>query len=374
MPTIAHLVLGALIGICLYYISDGKFSKTHVFVLFLNNYLGPDVGWVLGLGAITHSIAFWPVFAFILSYFYHYFTRFTIEINGIKNIELIDLDKHKMSYINVYFLVVAGGTLHNYIDGMMNRGGIFHIIPQISSFNGVSWSADDFMQLWEVGILGNIPVIALIIGVLFILGFIFLFIWFLKDTSKKAGLITLSYVIVFMVTYFLLGSLSTEHADAGAIVYISLFWGIPFACCALSTREFKYFKKTLEPTKEKKNKNLALITLWLFLVGLLGVVAMILGFIMNNTIITYIFDNYGTEMPPHLGPGEILALALILESLILTLSIISLICAIGLKTRREKIWRFTIYCHLVFSWTIIGLYIACALSVKQVKETIVNRA
>ena len=165
MPTIAHLVLGALIGICLYYISDGKFSKTHVFVLFLNNYLGPDVGWVLGLGAITHSILFWPVFAFVLSYFYHYFTRFTIEINGIKNIELIDLEKHKMSYINVYFLVVAGGTLHNYIDGMMNRGGIFHIIPQISSFNGVSWSVDDFMQLWEVGILGNIPVISLIIAV-----------------------------------------------------------------------------------------------------------------------------------------------------------------------------------------------------------------
>jgi len=176
MPTIAHLVLGAVIGVCLYHISDGKFSKTHVFVLFLNNYLGPDIGWVLGLGAITHSIAFWPVFAFVLSYFYHYFTRFTIKIDDIKSIELIDLEKHKLSCINVYFLVVAGGTLHNYIDGMMNRGGIFHIIPQISSFSGVSWSADDFMQLWEIGLLGNIPVVALIIGILLILGFIFLFV------------------------------------------------------------------------------------------------------------------------------------------------------------------------------------------------------
>jgi len=209
MPTIAHLVLGALIGICLYYISDGKFSKTHVFVLFLNNYLGPDVGWVLGLGAITHSIAFWPVFAFVLSYFYHYFTRFTIEIDGIKNVELIDLERHQMSYINVYFLVVAGGTLHNYIDGMMNRGGIFYIVPEISSFSGVTWTVDDFMQLWETGLLGNIPVVALIIGILLILGFIFLFVWFLKNNSKKAGLITLSYVMLFMLTYFLLGSLST---------------------------------------------------------------------------------------------------------------------------------------------------------------------
>ena len=100
---------------------------------------------------------------------------------------------------------------------------------------------------------------------------------------------------------------------------------------------------------------------------------MILGFSLNNAIITFIFDNYGAEMPSYLGPGEILVLALILESLILTLSIISLTSAIGLKIRNERIWKFTIYCHLVLSWTIIGLYIACALSVKQVKETIVNR-
>jgi len=373
MPTIAHLVLGAVIGVCLYYISDGKFSKTHVFVLFLNNYLGPDIGWVLGLGTITHSIAFWPVFAFVLSYFYHYFTRFTIEIKGFKNVELIDLEKHKMSYINVYFLVVAGGTLHNYIDSMMNRGGIFYIVPEISSFSGISWTVDDFMQLWETGLLGNIPVVSLLIGILLILGFIFLFVWYLKNISKKAGLITLSYVMLFMLTYLLLGSLSTEHADAGAIVYISLFWAIPLACCVLSTREFKYLKKTTEKTREKKNKNLTLITLWLFLVGSLGGIAMILGFSLNNAIITFIFDNYGAEMPSYLGSGEILAIALILESLILTLSFISLACAIGLKTKNEKIWRFTIYCHLILSWTIIGLYIACALSDKQVKETIENK-
>ena len=374
MPTIAHLVLGAVIGISLYYISDGKFSKTHVFVLFLNNYLGPDVGWVLGLGAITHSIAFWPVFAFVLSYFYHYFTRFTIEIDGIKNIELIDLEKHKMSYINVYLLVVAGGILHNYIDGMMNRGGIFYIIPQIKNLSGVSWTIDDFMLLWETGLLGIIPVVSLIIGVLLILGFIFVFTWFLQDFSKKAGIITVSYVILFMLTYLLLGSLSTEHADAGAIMYICLFWAIPLACCVLSTRDFKEFKKSSAIAKEKRNKNLGLITFWLFLVGSLGAIAMIVGFFLNTAIITFIFDNYGTELPSYLGPGEILAFALILESVILSLSIISLACAIGLKTKNEKIWRVTIYCHLLFSWTIIGLYIACALSVKQVKETILNRA
>jgi hypothetical protein len=241
MPSIAHLILGAIVGTCLYYISDGKFSKTHVFVLFLNNYLGPDVGWVLGLGAITHSIIFWPVFAFILSYFYHYFTRFTIEIDGIKNIKLVDLERHKLSYINVYFLVLAGGIMHNYLDGVMNRGGDFYIIPEISSYSGVTWTIDDFMQLWEIGFLGSFPIVALVVGVVLIFGFIFLFIWFLKKNSRKAGLITFTYITSFMVFFFLFGAITTgEHSDAGAIVYIGLFWAIPLACCVLSTRDFRY--------------------------------------------------------------------------------------------------------------------------------------
>ncbi|HEY0090292.1 MAG TPA: hypothetical protein VGB37_15695, partial [Candidatus Lokiarchaeia archaeon] len=91
MPSIAHLILGGIIGLCLYYISDGKFTKTHVFILFLCNYLGPDVGWVLGIGHYTHSLTFWPIFAIVLAYLYRYFTRFTIKTEGFKKFEIIDL-------------------------------------------------------------------------------------------------------------------------------------------------------------------------------------------------------------------------------------------------------------------------------------------
>ena len=58
MPSIAHLVMGGIIGLALFYLSDGKFSKTHVFVFFMNNYFGPDVGHALGLTGL-HAYHRW---------------------------------------------------------------------------------------------------------------------------------------------------------------------------------------------------------------------------------------------------------------------------------------------------------------------------
>ncbi len=117
MPSIAHLILGFGLGLCLYYLSNGKFSKNHVFILCLNNYLGPDVGWAIGIGSFTHTLVGYFFFAFILAIFYHYFTRFTITYESIKKIEIIDLERPKLAYINTYFLVLAGGVMHNYLDG-----------------------------------------------------------------------------------------------------------------------------------------------------------------------------------------------------------------------------------------------------------------
>ena len=39
-------------------------------------------------------------------------------------------------------------------------------------------------------------------------------------------------------------------------------------------------------------------------------------------------------------------------------------------TPKQKIWKFAVYYHLAFCWTIIGLVIACALNEKPIKERI----
>jgi len=369
MPSIAHLILGGFFGLCLYFISDKKFSKTHVFILFLNNYLGPDVGWVIGLGRYSHTIVFWPLFALFLALFYHYFTRFTLKIEGIRNIELIELDKHKLKYINTYFLVLAGGIMHNYLDSLINYGGIFRVIPEISNFSGINWSLEGFMKIWELGFLAINPVIALTVGVLCIFGFIFMFIGFLKFLSLKGFIVVFLYIVGFVFLFFLLGSISTgEHSDAGAIFYAGLFLLTPMVLCTLSIREFKSISEIRIKLFKSGKQKMFILSFLFTIVGVLGLILSIFGFIFNNFLVKYIVENYGTDLPITVGESEISLLTFIIELLIIILSLINITCAVGLFSKNKKLWKFTIYYQLAFSWTVIGLTVACALSENEIKQ------
>ena len=379
MPSIAHLVLGGVIALCFYYISDGKFTKTHAFIFFLSSYLGPDVGWVLGIGHFTHSLLFWPLFAVVLAFIYHYFTRFTIKIDGIKNIEIIDLEGHKLHFLNTYLLVLAAGILHNYLDGIMNKVGEFRIIPQLPLNNEeLSWTLGDLIKFGEEGVLQINFLIAISIGVTLIFGFIFVFIWFLKKNSKTNAIIVCIYIVGFVIFFYLAGSIiTTFHPDGGAIIYVSIFWAVPLILCVLSTREFNFIKRNENGLIKLKKKNadkslrkLFFVIAWLFITGLLFMIASIYGFIFNDVILKRIFSNYGNEISQYFSYNEVYTLLIIIEIIHLVIALLNFICGIGLIFKNKYIWKFTVYYHLVFSWTLIGLVIACALNEKSIKEII----
>jgi len=382
MPSIAHLVMGATIGICLYYISDGKFTKTHVFILFLGNYLGPDVGWVLGIGRFTHSLLFWPLFALILAYVYHYFTRFTIKINGIKDIEIIDLENYKLRYINTYFLVLAGGIMHLYLDGIMNKQVEFRIIPQLPfNYEEYTWKLVDFVVFGKEGIFQFYFLISIFVGISLIFGFIFVFIWFLKKNSKTTAIITIIYIIVFLIFFYLAGSITTMfHPDGGAIIYISIFWGIPITLCVLSTKNFNIKEGEKKEKKEKiehkkrdirnGKRKLSFIIISLLLWGIISLVLSLFIIIFNNEILDYIFSNYGDRISEYFSFNEVHTLIITVAIYHLIIFLLNFLCGIGLVLKNKKIWKFTVYYHLLFSWTLIGLVIVCMLNEKSVKEII----
>ncbi len=379
MPSIAHLVLGGVIALCFYYISDGKFTKTHAFIFFLCNYLGPDVGWVFGIGRITHSLLFWPLFALILAYIYHYFTRFTIKIDGIKNIELKDLEGYKLHYLNTYLLVLGAGILHLNLDGLMNRWGRFRIIPQLP-FNDeeVFFTLRQLIAFGEEGVIQINILIAICIGVTLIFGFIFVFIWFLKKNTKTNAIIICIYILAFVIFFYLAGSIITMfHPDGGAIIYISIYWATPLILCVLSTREFKFIKRNENGLIQLKRKNadkslrkLVFVLGWLFITGILFMIASIYGFIFNDVILKRIFSNYGDEISPYFSYNELYTLIIVIEIIHLVIALLNILCGIGLIFKNKNIWKFTVYYHLVFSWTLIGLIIACVLNEKSVKKSI----
>ncbi len=305
MPSIAHFILGGIVGLCFYYLDKEKFTKTHVFIFFLCNYLGPDVGWVLGIGYYTHSLVFWPFFALLLAFFYHYFTRFTIKIDGIKNIEIIDLEGYKLHYVNTYLLVLGAGILHNYLDGIMNKVGEFRIIPQLTdNYEETFWTLNDLNTFGELGILQIPFLISIIVGVSLIFGFVFLFIWFLKKDSIKNAFIIWSYILIFVIFFYLAGSISTLfHPDGGAIIYISIFWASPLILCVLSTKEFKFIKRDengLIPLKQRHiDKGLVkfiLIIACLSIFGLIMFIFSVLGIIYHEDIVRRVYTNNGDRI------------------------------------------------------------------------------
>jgi len=302
MPSIAHLVLGAVVGISLFYISDGKFSKTHAFILMLNNYFGPDVGYVVGLGDYTHSYLFWPLFAVVLTFFYHYFTKFTIKLDSIKEIELIELEDYKLTFLNTYFVVLAGGFMHCYLDGMMNWKGVFMLSPEIGGTPALHPTLDDVFHLWWDGLLDVNPILAFSIGVMFIFGFVFVIVWFLKKNTFGAGIVVIIYLIAFMVFFALAGNMTTMiHPDGGAVVYVSLFWALPFIFIVLSTKEFKFLKRDKEKVDKKERK--PHINFWTFIYLLISVFIGFIGFLLLSS--NFIDDSsvpYDTAIWPDLNP------------------------------------------------------------------------
>lgn len=458
MPSIAHLVLGGIFGICLYYISNGKFTKTHVFILFLNNYLGPDVGWVFGIGFFTHTPFVWPLFALVLAIIYHYFTRFTLKIDGIKNVEIIDLERHKLSFLNTYLIVLAAGLMHIHLDDLLNYTGVFIIIPQFSSnFEGLTWTLEDFTNFWREGLFQINIVLVLAIGIAFIFGFVFVFVWYLKKASIKEGMLMIIYIVAFMIFYYLAGAATAFfHPDAGAIIYESLFWLMPLILCVLSTREFKFLKgkqvvflksKHLFEKKEvtviliylylvagilsmllgilgltfienllnnllkipifdasyslqilitivsisfgllttgigeilswnylrkceNQHRKLLIISLWLFVSCSFELTFSLIALFLSEPIVAYIFSLYGQIISAYIGLEEILLIFTISGTIFLALSFLNFTCAIGLTIKNRRIWRLSTFYHLVFSWTIIGLIIACAINENSVKKII----
>ncbi len=288
MPSIGHLLLGGLLSLILYYFGDKKkFTKYHAFILFVNNYLGPDLGWVLLIGEYTHTIVGFAIFALFIAFFFSYFTRFSPDFKRK------DLTEHpkQVPYLNALCLVIAGGTMHNYLDGIINHEGHFYIVPEMGGIPAVSPTIQDFINVWANGALFN-SVIAIVIGMTFVMGFIYYFTYVLKHTSMKSLVGTAIYISGFLVCFYLFGNMMTYHGDAGAIFYGLLFWIFPFGLCLLSTKIPRKVGETTVATpsdqRAPRGETLGKALIMLFyLIGILLLLGGVGAMVFSNAIINW---------------------------------------------------------------------------------------
>ncbi len=222
-----------MVGYALYLISDKRFSKYHVMILMLANYLGPDLGWVLGLGDITHSYVGSLAFNVFFAFFYSYFTRFSPDF---KRRLLIDSGHNRVPYANAYFLACTGGIMHVYLDGVMNSRGDFYMFPAVGDLDKFTVSIDDFFDLWYEPPVPANAFVAVVVGMGLVLAFLPVFWYLLKNLDRWFVLKIAAFLAAFIVVFYFFGGLTTYHSDGGAILYAALFWVAPFGFCALAMK------------------------------------------------------------------------------------------------------------------------------------------
>jgi hypothetical protein len=170
------------------------------------------------------------------------------------------------------------------------------------------------------------------------------------------------------------------HPDGGAIIYVGIFWGIPMILCVLSTKDFstpneKERKRFETGVKVSNNGSLKLvfIIMWLLFGGIVALFLSLYGMIYNQEIVDRLFSEYGDSISEYFTYNEVHSLIIAVSIFHLITSLSSFLSGVGLLFKNKRIWKFAVYYHLAFSWTVIGLVIACALSEKSIKERFISR-
>ena len=88
----------------------------------------------------------------------------------------------------------------------------------------------------------------------------------------------------------------------------------------------------------------------------------------HEEIVRRVYTNNGDRISEYFSYSEFNLLFLATVIFQLVISIINIISAIGLLLKNKIMWKFAVYSNLIFSWTIIGLTVACALNETSIKK------
>ncbi|MHA1150557.1 MAG: hypothetical protein ACTSR8_20245 [Promethearchaeota archaeon] len=266
MPGFAHLLIGLGISIFLYKVTEGKFTTKHMLVFTVNNLFGPDIASFFP----TIENYFWQGFE-IPEIYYFFHGPGWVLIALLLTLPWHWAINHKeqaMKIQQVYFLIVAGGLLHLFVD-IIGHPSYINYNGQENYPWGVVWIGWDLrgnaiyisiIDIWGTGMFpcGNhfnfietlifYPICMLVFfGVLFsyshksernmIRSFIFLGVFFLIPLTifyyipDYSGFnITAEGVNYYgnpeniHSTYRLVGG----EADFGVLLYFGVFFSIPF--------------------------------------------------------------------------------------------------------------------------------------------------
>lgn len=252
MPGIAHIITGVIFATLLYNADPKRYSKKHAIIFAVMCMLGPDYTHAISFSnfdhRLGHSILGWPIYCLYLVPIFVFITRFTADFK-IRNLTDEGHDsKNILSWVQVYFLLVAGGIFHFSVDIVMETKRFWPLPLDDPVFLNVLFFREDITD-WSL-----LQIDSSFMTIVFYLLMGVLFFFFMKGLryreefnnnsylNKTVGLI----VAIYMVLFVLFGNFSSEN-DFGALAFFGLFFFIPFALNLLSCQQPQ------EASKNKKN-------------------------------------------------------------------------------------------------------------------------
>lgn len=257
MPTIAHSLLGGAISLILYAFtrkSDKRFTNRMVILLSLNSFIGPDLlnitytlvedmGALYNIHKIIHSIIGWPIWCLGIVWLFYY----------VINIKASDEDK--LSLLQIYLILIAGGFFHFGMDLLTQSLWIFGI--PISPWNEATINLNTFLtgdDYPEGPLHALMPWFSM--GEMFIIGIAFLICMIyalMKDNLKLTIILSLLFLTTLLVCYWLFGSLIFgEEEDIGITLFYGAFFIGPLLLCFASFQN--YSVEDLEKRKKEKKE------------------------------------------------------------------------------------------------------------------------
>ncbi|MFX0072548.1 MAG: hypothetical protein ACFFAO_15795 [Candidatus Hermodarchaeota archaeon] len=359
MPTFGHICYGLclLIPILYYTKTDQKpFNYKVAFIFLANNIYGPDL---VGLFFVipTHNILGFAIMAIPLSLVFSYSSRFSlIKSDSAFPLKFIDEGIREVNWKNSYFITVAGGISHFFIDQFYHWEKEMHVWPGIDITHDemLSWGGTAYHVISPLMIIGDVVIVSSILLSLYC---------FKKGYKETLILLLISTIITVLLMVFVSTAIFWAEREFGAMVHCFVYVLIPLFLLMYAARDVK--DNPIETPDVPKIQRKSLLKIVAF-ISILFALFMILYSYFAITSAGYLAELIAEDLGGNIA--ELTISVTILGYIYMTFAVILLIASIGLLFKINICRYLVIVICLYFFIFGFPLAIALFLCEKDVKS------
>lgn len=279
MPGASHFLYGLAFILPLMLFAREKVNSKAAIIFVLNNLCGPDSYWPFAFIPLNgHSLLGYPIWAVLLAFFYSYLSRFSLQRTRGR-FWLQDDGHNEVGWTNAYLLCVAGGICHFFIDMIGHLELDFPLVQEIY----IPWES---IQGWGAAY-AHVFTPLVVIGYAFQIAGALLTIHVLTKDTKNQYVFFAVFAGAIVLTTLIVGGFAFGELEVTMVFLIGVFFFTPFTLVAWVFKRLHDHPEVPQPSRFSVQQKLRIVFCMLIGLGLLLLVASIVGGIYANQIGDY---------------------------------------------------------------------------------------